>query len=55
MRLKFVYLCKYTPCSGPGSSVGIATVHRLDGPGSNAGGEEIFRPSGLALGPTQLL
>ena len=40
--------------SGPGSSVGIATDYGLDGPGSNPGGEEIFRPSRAALGPTQL-
>ena len=38
---------------GPGSSVGIATGYGLDGPGSNAGGDEIFRPSRPALGPTQ--
>ena len=38
---------------GPGSSVGIATDYGLDGPGSNPGGEEIFRPSIPALGPTQ--
>ena len=25
----------------------------LDGPGSNCGGDEIFHPSGPALGPTQ--
>ena len=37
--------------SGPGSSVGIVTG--LDGPGSNPGGDEIFRPSRPALGPTQ--
>jgi len=37
----------------PGSSVGIATDYGLDGPGSNPGGDEIFRPSRLALGPTQ--
>jgi len=36
-----------------GSSVGIATELGLDGPGSNPGGEEIFRPSRAALGPTQ--
>jgi len=41
--------------SGPGSSVGIATDYGLDGPGSNPGGDEIFRPSRPALGPTQLL
>ena len=38
---------------GPGSSVGIATYYRLDGPGSNPGGDEIFRPSRPTLGPTQ--
>ena len=39
--------------SGPGSSVGIATDYELDGPGLNPGGDEIFRPSRPALGPTQ--
>jgi len=39
--------------NGPGSSVGIATDYGLDGPGSNPGGEEIFRPLRLALGPIQ--
>ena len=39
---------------GPGSSVGIATDYGLDGPGSNPGGDEIFRPSRPALGPTHL-
>jgi len=29
---------------GPGSSVVIATDYWLDGPGSNPGGDEIFRP-----------
>ena len=38
---------------GPGSSVGIATDYGLDGPGSNPCGDEIFRPSRLALGPTK--
>ena len=28
----------------PGSSVGIVTDYGLDGPGSNPGGDEIFRP-----------
>jgi len=41
------------PCCGPGSSVGIATDYVLDGPGSNPGGDEIFRPSRPALGPTK--
>ena len=40
--------------SGPGSSVVIATNYGLDVPGSNPGGNEIFRPSRPALGPTQL-
>jgi len=40
-------------CCGPGSSVGIATDYGLDGPGSNPGGDEIFRPSRPVLGPTQ--
>ena len=39
--------------NGPSSSVGIATDYGLDGPGSNPGGNEIFRPSRPALGPTQ--
>jgi len=38
---------------GLGSSIGIATDYGLDSPGSNPGGDEIFRPSRLALGPTQ--
>ena len=38
---------------GPGSSVSIATDYRLDGPGSNPVGDEIFCPSRPALGPTQ--
>ena len=43
------YLC----VCGPGSSVGIATDYGLHGPGYNPGGDEIFRPSRPALGPTQ--
>ena len=38
---------------GPGSSVCIATDYELDGPGSNSGGDEIFRPSRSALEPTK--
>jgi len=38
---------------GPGSSVGIATDYGLEDPRSNTGGDEIFRPSRPALGPTQ--
>jgi len=40
---------------GSGSSVGIATDYGLDGPGSNPGGEEIFRPSRPAWDPPRLL
>ena len=45
----FIYVYTY----GPGSSVGRATDYGMDGPGLNPGGDEIFRPSGPALGPTQ--
>ena len=38
---------------GPGSSVAIATDSRMDGMGSNPSGDDIFRPSRPALGPTQ--
>ena len=44
---------QYMYNGGPGSSVGIATDYGLGGPGSNPGGDEIFRPSRPALGPTQ--
>ena len=43
----------YFVTRGPGSSVGIATDYGLDGPGSNPGGDEIFRSPRPALGPTQ--
>ena len=39
--------------SGPVGSVSMATDYGLDGPGSNPGGDEIFCPSRLAVGPTQ--
>jgi len=42
----------YITC-GTGSSVGTATDYELDDPGSNPGGDEIFRPSRPALVPTQ--
>jgi hypothetical protein len=38
---------------GPGSSVGIVTDYGLGGPGIEFRWGEIFRPSRLALGPTQ--
>ena len=44
----FYYFYYWLLC-GPGSSVGIATDYWLDGPGSNPGGDEIFRPSRPAL------
>jgi len=56
--------CDYGGYCAPGSSVGIATYYGLDGPGSksahvysinkkkNPGGDEIFRSSRPALGPT---
>ena len=44
-------VAQYGIC-GPGSSVGIATDYGMDDPGSNSGGDEIFRPSRPALGPT---
>jgi len=49
----FVYLANLLFPYGPGSSVDIATGYGLDGPGSNPVGDEIFRPSRPALGPTQ--
>ena len=42
----------YVKC-GLGSPVGIVTDYELDSPGSNSGGDEIFRSSRPALGPTQ--
>ena len=47
--LREFYICTLPSC-GPGSSVGIATDYGLDGPGSNPGGDENFRPSSPALG-----
>ena len=40
-------------CVWPGSSVGITTELRAGRSGSNPGGDDIFRPSIPALGPTQ--
>ena len=45
--------CEYVCVYGPASSVDITTDYELDGPGSNPGRDEIFRPSRSALGPTQ--
>jgi len=43
----------YMKRCGPGSSVVIANDYVVDAPGSNPGGDGIFRPSRPALGPTQ--
>jgi len=51
--LRIIYIYIYIYIYGPGSSVGIATDYGLEGPGSNPGEDEIFRPSRPALGPTQ--
>jgi len=48
-----VYRRHILHCCGPSSSVGLATDYGLDDPGSNTGGDEIFRPSRPAMGPTQ--
>ena len=49
-----LFFFKFTDVTcGPGSSVGIATDHGLDGQGPNPGGDEIFCPSRPALWPTQ--
>jgi len=48
-----VILTTYPLIRWAGSSVGIATDYELEGPGSNPGGYENFRPSRPALGPTQ--
>jgi len=54
-KRKFLLFFKniYIIICGPGSSVGIMTDYRLDGLESNPSGDEIFRPSRPALGPTQ--
>ena len=51
LYLRFTVILTCWSCS----SVGIATDYGLDGPGSNPAGDEIFRPSRPALGPTQSL
>ena len=39
--------------TGPVAQSVLRLSYGLDGPGSNPGGDEIFRPSRPALGPTQ--
>ena len=48
-----VCVCVCVCVCGQDSSAGIATDYGLDGAGLNPGGDEIFRPSRPALGPTQ--
>ena len=52
-ELRNMYVENYLITCGPGSSVSVATDYRLDSPGSNPSGDEIFRLSRPALGPTQ--
>jgi len=47
-----MYISKGITC-GPGNSVGLATDYGLEGSRANPDGDEIFRPSRPALGPTQ--
>jgi len=47
----YIYIFMYI--FGPGRSVGIVSHYGLDGLGSKPSGDEIFRPSRPALGPTQ--
>jgi len=51
--LHVINIYYYLITCGPGSSVGLVTDYRLDGPGSNPIRDEIFCLSKLALGPTQ--
>ena len=50
--IKYFYISIIKMC-GACSSFGIATDYGLDGPGSNPGGDDIFRPSRPTLRPTQ--
>jgi len=53
-RLVVVYFIVHIWCTvGRVAQSVLATDKELDGPGSNSGGDEIFRPSRPALGPTQ--
>jgi len=49
----YIHVCVCVCVRGMGSSVGIETDYGQDGPGSNPGGDEIFRPSRPTLRPTQ--
>jgi len=47
----YLFILRLMTLCEPGSSVGM-TNYGLDGPGSNLDGDDIFRPSRPALGPT---
>jgi len=50
------FLCSPLTMRGPGSSVCIATGYWLDGPGTESGGDEIFRTCpDRPWGPPRLL
>ena len=52
----YIHICYsriYTYICGHGTSVAIATDYNLEGPGSNPGGDEIYRLFGTVLEPTQ--
>jgi len=47
-----MFTLRITTVTGPGNSVSIVTDYGLDGPGSKAGGDEVFRTSRPSLRPT---
>ena len=49
----YIRVCVCVCVCGPGCSAGIATDYRLDGAGSNPGGDKVYRPLRPALWPTQ--
>jgi len=50
---EYIYIYIHIYVRELGSSVGVAIDYGLDDPGSNPVGDQIFRPSRPALGPTQ--
>jgi len=49
----YIYTHTHTHTVGRVAQLVYRLSYGLDGPGSNPGGDEIFRPSRPALGPTQ--
>ena len=49
----YLFIYRERESGGLGSSVGMVTDYRPEGPGSSPVGDEIFRPSRPTLGPTQ--